>query len=204
MPQNFFDKVYSTSDPENTRALYDDWAATYDDELAENDYATPRRVAQALARYQEDTSAPVLDYGCGTGLSGIALQQAGFTHVDGMDPSTDMLAQARPKGVYHTLHHIGLDDPAPIPEGRYSAITCAGVIGPGAAPASTVDTVMNALPSTGLFALSLNDHAIAEHGFEAALNQWVDCGAARLVMREYGPHLPGQDIKAFVYVLEKK
>ena len=203
MADTFFDKVYATTDPDRTRALYDDWATDYDDDLRQNAYATPQRVAQALARHLDDPAAPVLDFGCGTGLSGVALAEAGLTTIDGMDPSADMLAQARPKGVYRDLHKIAVDDPDPIPQGRYAAITCAGVIGPGAAPASTLDIVMHALPQGGLLALSLNDHAIAERVFEAALNQWIDCGSATLLAREYGDHLPGQDIKAFVYVLEK-
>lgn len=203
MPENFFDKVYKTTDPDSTRALYDDWADSYDDELTRNAYATPRRVARALARHLKDKSAPVLDFGCGTGLSGVALNDAGFTQIDGMDPSADMLAQARPKQVYRDLHRIAVDDPEPIPPETYRAICCAGVIGPGAAPATTIDTVMQPLPKGGLLALSLNDHAIAERVFEATLNQWIDCGAASLLMRKYGAHLPGQNINAFVYVLEK-
>jgi len=203
MPDTFFDKVYATTDPERTRALYDDWADSYDDELTQNAYATPNRVACALARYLEDKTAPVLDFGCGTGLSGVALHEAGLTNVDGMDPSADMLAQAQPKQVYRDLHRIALENPEPIPKDRYSAICCAGVIGPGAAPASTIDMVMHPLPPGGFLGISLNDHAIAERVFESALNQWIDCGAASLLMREYGAHLPGQNIKAFVYVLEK-
>ncbi|WP_135505314.1 class I SAM-dependent DNA methyltransferase [Roseovarius aestuariivivens] len=204
MPDKFFDKVYDVNSPEDTRALYDAWATSYETEVAENAYATPGRVARALAGYLDDKAAPVLDYGCGTGLSGVALQEAGFTNVDGMDPSADMLAQARPKGVYRALHEMDLDDPKPIPAESYRAIVCAGVIGPGAAPAGTVDLVLRALPKGGYLALSLNDHAIAAREYETALNQWIDCGAAGLLMRKYGAHLPGQNIKAFVYVLEKK
>ena len=43
---------------------------------------------------------------------------------------------------------------------------------------------MQALPKGGFLALSLNDHAIAERIYESALNQWIDCGAASLLMRD--------------------
>ncbi|MCR9115216.1 MAG: methyltransferase type 11, partial [Rhodobacteraceae bacterium] len=39
--------------------------------------------------------------------------------------------------------------------------------------------------------------------YEGAMNQWLDCGAARLIFKEYGPHLPGQNLKSNVYIIEK-
>ncbi|MEL7154480.1 MAG: hypothetical protein AAFN51_11950, partial [Pseudomonadota bacterium] len=65
----FLDKVYDARDASETRALYDDWAASYDAEVAENGYATPGRCAEALKQHLSDPSASILDFGCGTGLS---------------------------------------------------------------------------------------------------------------------------------------
>lgn len=203
MQDSFFDKAYATADPDETRALYDAWAASYDAEIAANGYATPGRVADAMFRFHKSPEAPLLDYGCGTGLSGLALKLAGFTTIDGMDPSHEMLDGARRKAVYRTLTPIDLSDPEPIPASAYGAITCIGVIGTGAAPASTLDLVMHALPKGGLLGFSLNDHALADRQYEGALNGWLDCGAARLLFREHGPHLPGQNIKSTVYIIEK-
>ncbi|QFT92956.1 Methyltransferase domain protein [Roseovarius sp. THAF9] len=203
MSDSFFDKVYEAADPEETRALYDAWAASYDAEIADNGYATPGRVADAMFRFAKSHEAPLLDYGCGTGLSGLALKLAGFSTIDGMDPSQEMLDGARRKAVYRTLTPIDLSDPDPIPAGAYEAITCIGVIGTGAAPASTLDLVMHVLPKGGLLGFSLNDHALADPQYEGALNSWLDRGAANVLFREYGPHLPGQNINSTVYIIEK-
>ena len=73
----FLDKVYAARDAASTRDLYDDWAATYDAEIGDNGYATPGRCAEALKQFSQDLSQPVLDFGCGTGLSGLALRLAG-------------------------------------------------------------------------------------------------------------------------------
>ena len=82
--EDFLDKVYAnTSD--DTRDLYAQWSTSYDQEVAENGYATPSRAAKALASHVEDLSTPVLDYGCGTGLSGIALRKVGFSNLHGID-----------------------------------------------------------------------------------------------------------------------
>ncbi len=203
MSEKFLDRIYQDATPEGGKELYDVWAATYEAEIAENGYATPGRVAEALSGYVKDRSAPMLDFGCGTGLSGLTLQLAGFATIDGMDPSDEMLAQARSKGLYRTVIQIDPNDAAPIPEEAYGAITCIGVIGTGAAPASTFDLVMKALPKDGLLALSLNDHALAEKVYEAAMCGWLDCGAAQLLFKEYGDHLPGQNMKSNVYIIEK-
>ncbi|MFD1158292.1 class I SAM-dependent DNA methyltransferase [Roseovarius aestuarii] len=203
MGDTFLDKAYDLETPEDTQALYNDWAASYDAEVSTNGYATPGRVAKALADYLDDPAVPVLDFGCGTGLSGLALKLAGFDTIDGMDPSAEMLDLARGKDIYRSLTLMDIHDEAPIAQGSYNVIAAIGVIGTGAAPAMTLDLLMNALDPGGKLAFSLNDHAIADPQYPARLNQWLDCGAARLKYQKYGPHLPKQDIKSYVYILEK-
>ncbi|MGR3615801.1 MAG: class I SAM-dependent DNA methyltransferase [Paracoccaceae bacterium] len=202
MTEKFLDQAYGLETAEDTRALYDRWATSYDAEVSEHGYATPARVADALKQYTP-TDTPVLDFGCGTGLSGLALRSAGFSTVDGMDPSPEMIAGAKAKAAYRALIQTDVDDPAPIPMAQYKAIVCAGVLGTGAAPPEVFDTVMNALPRGGFMAFSYNDHTLADPAFTSKLSEWVDCGAGMLLFREYGDHLPGADLKSEVYIIEK-
>jgi predicted TPR repeat methyltransferase len=203
MTDGFLSKAYSTREADGVRRLYDDWAATYEAEISENGYATPGHCAVALAQYVTDKAAPVLDFGCGTGLSGLALKLAGFETIDGVDVSADMLDRAREKNIYRTLTAIDADDDLPAAPGQYNAIAAIGVIGASAAPASSIDDIMHALGPGGFFVLSLNDHALADRIYEAKLCEWIDCGAAHLLFREHGPHLPGINMNANVYVIEK-
>lgn len=201
MTQGFLSKAYAARDAASTRDLYDDWSASYDAEVAENGYATPGRCAEALARFMPDQTLPVLDFGCGTGLSGLALKLAGFTTLDGMDLSPDMLHQAEEKSIYRNLLLVEPD--ASLSIKSYAAIAAIGVIGAGAAPISVFDTLMAALNPGGFLVWSFNDHALAEPENEARLNEYLDLGAARLLFREHGPHLPKIDMRSTVYVLEK-
>ncbi len=58
-------------------------------------------MAAALAALVGDLDAPLLDLGCGTGLSGEAFMSAGFSVIDGTDFSETMIAVARNKpGLY--------------------------------------------------------------------------------------------------------
>ena len=45
--------------------------------------------------------------------------------------------------------------------------------------------------------------AFADRTYMAALLQWLDCGAASLLFKENGPHLPGIGLKSTVFILEK-
>lgn len=172
--------------------------------MAENGYVTPDRCAKALARFSQNMSAPILDFGCGTGLSGLALKLAGFETIDGLDLSSEMLSKAEAKKVYRTLSVIEADAPLAHDPGDYAAIAAIGVIGAGAAPISVLHTLMRGLAPGGKLVLSFNDHALEDPKNEAGLNEWLDCGAATLLFREHGPHLPGIGLKATVYVIEKK
>ena len=201
MTEKFLDKVYAARDEDQTREIYDAWAASYDAEVAENGYATPGRCAEALASVMDDKAAPILDFGCGTGLSGLALKLAGFQTIDAVDLSPEMLNAARQKGVYRHLSQVS--GTPEIEKGRYDAIAAIGVIGAGAAPITVFDTLMDALDRDGKFVFSFNDHTLEDPVFEGRIREWTDCGAARLLFQERGDHLPGRDMKSNVYVLER-
>lgn len=203
MQDTFFDKAYNLETAEDTQKLYNDWAASYDAEVSENGYATPGRTAKALRKVLSETDMPILDFGCGTGLSGLALKLEGFSVIDGIDPNPEMLELARGKDVYRSMTLMDLEDETPVALGSYGVIAAIGVIGTGAAPPSTLDLLMNALDTGGKLAFSYNDHALADRQYTGRLNQWLDCGAARLLHQDHGPHLPKQNLNSTVYVLEK-
>ncbi|WP_147105653.1 class I SAM-dependent methyltransferase [Tateyamaria sp. syn59] len=197
----FLDKAYRARDASSTRTLYDDWAASYDAEVAENGYATPLRCAEALKAHVDDLAAPVLDFGCGTGLSGLALKRVGFEVIDGVDLSSEMLEGAGTKGVYRKLDRI--EAGGALPRTDYAAMAAIGVIGAGAAPIDVLHLLMRALPRSGKLVFSFNDHALEDPANEGGIAEWTDCGAARLVFKEHGDHLPGIGLKSNVYVLVK-
>ena len=197
----FLNKAYAARDATETRAMYDEWATTYEAELGENGYVTPQRCAEALAQFAQDLSQPVLDFGCGTGLSGLALKLAGFQTIDGLDLSAEMLAGARTKDVYRHLNQIEGD--AELPRTDYTLCAAIGVIGSGAAPISVLNQLMRALPPQGKLVFSFNDHTLEDLSFEGGISEWTDCGAARLLFKESGDHIPGIGLNSNVYVLEK-
>lgn len=203
MAKKFLEKTYGCETPDATRAHYDDWAATYDAEIAENGYATPARCAQALARHLPDKSVPILDFGCGTGLSGVALAAQGFTTIDGIDPAAGMLAEAEKRGLYRNLLQIDPGADLPGRPGDYAAIAAIGVIGVGAAPPSVMDQIAAALAPGGLLVFSFNDHALDDPDCAAKRDALLASATFRQCEQSYGDHLPGIGLKSSVYVFEK-
>ena len=85
------EKVFSVAElkpGDSSEPIYDAWAESYDQELTDVGYNSPPLVAATLAAMVGDTSGAVIDYGCGTGLSGSALRGADFETIDGADLST--------------------------------------------------------------------------------------------------------------------
>lgn len=196
--------AYGLSGPDETRAFYQDWAEGYDDEIAENGYATPQRCAAALARCADNPWAPIMDLGCGTGISGLALKAAGFDCIDGFDFSQAMLDKAAPKGVYRSLAIADLSKPLTMPEGVYQNAAAIGCITPEYMPATVLDQILSKLPPGGCLAFSVNDHSAQDGTILGRIMTLTDCGAAELVFKEYGDHLPGIGLKSTVFVLKKQ
>jgi len=201
--KTFLTGAYDLKGPDETRAFYDDWSASYDAEIHKNGYVTPQRCAKALASYSTDKTAPHLDIGCGTGVSGEALTAAGFTNLHGTDLSAEMIAQAKQKDIYQSLTVGDLTDPFPFEQGTYASMSAVGVLSPGHAPASTLTPIVDRLAPGGLFTFSLNDHALDNSEFMPQIRAILKQPHIETLFQEHGDHLPGINLRSTVYVLRR-
>ena len=202
MTKTYLDKIYST-DSTDLRPFYAQWAQSYDQEVGENGYITPLRIAEALARHVKDLSIPILDYGCGTGISGQAFQEAGFPTIDGVDISDEMLEVAAQKKIYRRLEVFAPETGPDVKLGAYNIIAAVGVIGAGAAPLAVLDQIMALLAPKGLLVFSFNDHTLEDPAYDGRVENYVKQGQAALHLKDYGDHLPKQKINSNIYILEK-
>lgn len=202
MTTTYLDKIYS-ADSADLRPFYAQWAQSYDQEVGENGYVTPLRIAEALARHVKDLSIPILDYGCGTGVSGQAFQEVGFLTIDGVDISAEMLEVAAQKKIYRHLEVFAPETGPNVKLGAYQIIAAVGVIGAGAAPLAILDKMMALLAPKGLLVFSFNDHTLEDPAYDGLVEDYVNQGQAVLHLKEYGDHLPKQKINSNIYILEK-
>lgn len=166
MPKPDLDNAYSLDTPEATRALYRDWAESYDQSFAEaRGYRSPVEVARVF-RERFDGSGPVLDIGAGTGLLGAQL--AGF-EVDGVDLSPEMLEQACAKGVYRDLITADLTKTLPMPSESYGGLVSTGTFTHGHVGAECLGELLRVARPGALFACSVVGPVYDSAGFGSAL-----------------------------------
>lgn len=195
-------QLWTERSVEETMDVYKDWADSYDSDLAQKRYMTPDRIALALSDVLPDGSRPVLDFGCGTGLSGAALKRAGVGPIHGTDISPDMISQAKPKNLYEKLW-ISEPGSLNVDVGDYRAIVATGVVSLGAAPPETLDLLLNHLSAGDLLALSFNDPTL-EHGtYDDHLKQSEKSGACETIFRQHGPHLEDMGMGSDVIILKR-
>ena len=202
MAKSYLKDVYDGG-TNDSRELYASWAATYDKEVQKNGYVTPERVANALRDVVTDQSDFILDYGCGTGLSGSALQAVGFENIDGLDVSQEMVNLAEKKSIYKNLRVFDPSSKIPVHPDQYKIITAIGVIGAGAAPLQIFDSLFALLPPNGLFAFSFNDYTLSDPNYEKKVKQCLSSGKASILHKSYGNHLPKANLKSNIYILKK-
>ena len=201
--KKFLDHIYQVASGKPMRDTYNQWAASYDADLTEQNYRTPERVAQALARHLSDLHAPILDFACGTGLSGQALHALGYTCIDGVDLSEKMLSMALKKGVYRSLTPCSAQAPFEAVTAAHRAIVAVGAIGAGAAPIECLMAAIEHLHRDGIFCVSLNDHTLQDPRYEALIEQAQTRGLVAVLEDQHGEHLPDIDLGAKVYVMRK-
>ena len=117
-----------TSDPREVAGRYDDWAQSYDDDLASWSYQAPAVVADTVVA-RAPAGESVLDVGCGTGLVGRALRARGFAgRLLGIDISAASLEVARECGAYHSLERADLQERLAFDDDSVDAVVCVGVM----------------------------------------------------------------------------
>ncbi len=185
------------------KEIYANWADSYEDDVAEWGYVTPTRLALALRRSGANIEKPILDFGCGTGLSGMALKAVGFQVIDGTDISPEMLSKAESKPAYRQVWKGEAGSMGHIRRGDYATIAATGVVSLGAAPPETLDMLVNAIGPGGTLAFSFNDATLADRAYTDRLDIAVLAPDIELVFEEHGPHLPAKNMGSTIYVLQR-
>lgn len=175
------DAVYQAKGPTEIAALYDQWAGSYDAEMAKAGYRHPSVGLALLARHLPRGAAPVLDAGAGTGLVGEWLGILGYPEVEGLDISQGMLAIAAEKGDYTALHNQALGGELPFPDNAYAGIISTGVFTTGHVGAEALDELIRICAPAGVIVITVKD-TVWRDGFADRINEL--CAAGRIRMLE--------------------
>ena len=131
----------------------------------------PAVIAQMLSVAEPDHTVRVLDVGCGTGLVGVSLSKLGFVHLDGLDFSSQMLDEARRKGVYTELIQADLNESLDLAPSTYGAAISCGTFTHGHVDANALDRIAPLLKPGAIFACTIHQAVWEAAGFARTLER---------------------------------
>jgi len=169
------------------KQLFDQFAPRFDAELEGRlAYRTPALLAEAIGavRPPQGTLA-VLDLGCGTGLSGVALKPFA-RRLEGVDLSPRMLDAAREKGLYSALHEADLLAFLPTRRAGYDVIAAADVLNYLGDLAPALAAMRAALKPGGLAGFSLEVGDVAPFSLGAGMRYRHEPASARATAEAAG------------------
>lgn len=176
----WLERVYQADgDHATLETLYDQWARNYDQQIWASGNPYIAVAAGFTGRLLPDFDAKILDAGCGTGNMAQVLQQMGYRNIDGLDPSSGMLAVARNKQIYQRLHQLYLDSQIDLPDASYDAVVAAGVLTHGHAPPEALDGILKLTRNGGVILFSLSQIAFDEFGFKQKIAELEAVGSWR-------------------------
>jgi predicted TPR repeat methyltransferase len=198
------DLVYSASSQAELHDAYSLWANEYDRETAELGYGLPFLIGAWVARYVPRGDGPILDAGCGTGLSGPYLKALGYDNIEGLDMSAEMLRLARGRDAYRVLKQADLGGRLPWPDGHFSAFLSTGVFTDGHAPASSLDELGRITQPGGHAIFTVRDTVLETGGFREMFTRMEEARRWRPIeespaFRAFAVGEPEVQVKAFVF-----
>lgn len=182
------------TDSQEITAYYDDLAADYDQTLTRWNYQCPTEAA-ALLKQQVPLDGNILDAGCGTGLTGSALQAAGFRHLTGIDISQDSLDVATKTGAYKRLCQVNLQQlPLPFDTDEFAGLLCVGVLTYVPDAVGILSEFCRVVRPGGTVVFTHRDDLFSKQDYPAVIQRLQDEGKwEKISVSEPQLYLPGHE-----------
>jgi len=179
------ERAHSLENESQTKRLYRDWAETYDETMIEGlGYLSPGKGAQLLHRLSPGLAVKILDVGTGTGLVGKELSGYGYSQIDGIDYSADMLKVARKTGCYQMLFEADLNQKLDLDDNLYDGLICIGTFTHGHVGANCLDELFRVLKPGGKFVTAIRKDYWHTAGFAGKIEQLIEDGKIEFVIRQ--------------------
>ena len=199
------DRVLNATDKDDLASAYGEWAADYDKDLVdEMGYVAPVLTCRLLQQYVQDPQAEILDAGCGTGLVGKALSEAGYRNLEGLDYSEDMLEQARRKNVYRALHQGDLTARLDLPDERFDAVVSVGTFTCGHVGPEGLGELIRVTRPGGFICFTVREQAWEGDAYRPVMDKLEQSGVWGRVVEKSIDYIPKEGAKCMACVYRKQ
>jgi len=201
---DFVQQAYHLESTDEMVDFYRKWAADYDRQmLDQRGYTAPSSIAKILSEQLSDTRASVLDVGCGTGLTCRLLAESGFSQLDGIDLSQEMIEVARERGIYRNLLQGDVNQPLQLETASYDGVVSSGTFTHGHVGPGPLDEIFRVLKPGGILACTVHQDLWQSMGFEDRFAALVDQGIASLISLELGSYYRDKPLEGWFCVYRK-
>jgi len=203
-PGDFVQEAYHLENTDEMVDFYRKWAADYDRQmLDQRGYTAPGSIAEMLSEHLPDTQASVLDVGCGTGLTCRLLAERGFSQLDGIDLSQEMIEVARERGIYRNLLQGDVNQPLQLETASYDGVVSSGTFTHGHVGPGPLDEIFRVLKPGGVLACTVHQDLWQSMGFEDCFTALVEQDIASLISLELGSYYRDKPVEGWFCVYRK-
>ena len=159
--------IYKLTTSEELLKYYQDWTKKnkYNQDMINWKYTAPQETVLVLKKYALNNKYKILDAGCGTGLVGIELKKCGYSNIDGVDFSQNML-DLIPQGIYKKIEKVDLNKPLKFKTNMYDVVMCVGTFTYGHVKPQALDELIRITKNGGLICFTINEGIYEEYGFD--------------------------------------
>jgi len=167
--------IYKIQTSEELLKYYQDWANNnkYNKDMVDWKYTAPQETVSVLSKYALNKNFRILDAGCGTGLVGIELKKYGYSNIEGVDFSQNMLDLV-PQGIYKKIEKVDLNKPLKFKANMYDVVMCVGTFTYGHVKSKALDELIRIIKNRGLICFTINEGIYEEYGFDNKIKELSD------------------------------
>jgi len=164
--------IYKLTTSEELLKYYQDWTKKnkYNQDMVNWKYTAPQETVLVLKKYALNNKYKILDAGCGTGLVGIELKKCGYSNIDGVDFSQNML-DLIPQGIYKKIEKVDLNKPLKFKTNMYDVVMCVGTFTYGHVKPQALDELIRITKNGGLICFTINEGIYEEYGFDNKIKE---------------------------------
>ena len=195
--------IYKLKTSEELLKYYQDWTDNnqYNKDMVDWNYTAPKETVSILKKYVFNKNSKILDAGCGTGLVGIELKKYGYSNIEGVDFSQNMLDLV-PQSIYKKIEKIDLNKALKFKDNIYDAIMCVGTFTYGHVKPKALNELIRITKNRGLICFTINEGIYEEYGFDKKIKELSDSKTWKVKEFFKSDYITTKDVDAWLCLAE--